>query len=92
MVSHHPANLGDPRHCGSGDMMFVVVEGQDSTCPPLDPSLLLISCHARTHYVSGRRHNSLLVFPMRDFGHTQEQEQLTELNLKNFCQSFQKQH
>ena len=40
MVSHHPAKFGDHRHCGSGDTMFVVVEGQDSTCPRLDPPLL----------------------------------------------------
>ena len=31
MVSQHPAKLGGYRHCGSGDMMFVVVEGKDST-------------------------------------------------------------
>ena len=33
MVSHQPARFGGHRRCGSGDMMFVVVEGQDSTCP-----------------------------------------------------------
>ena len=33
MVSHHAAQSGDCRHCGSGDMMFLVVEGQESTCP-----------------------------------------------------------
>ena len=31
MVSHHPAKFGGYRYCGSGDMMFVVVEGQDTT-------------------------------------------------------------
>ena len=43
MVSHHPAKFGGHRHCGSEDMMFVVVEEQDSTCPRLDPSLMFIS-------------------------------------------------
>ena len=43
MVSHHTAKFGGHRHCGSGDMMFVVVEEQDSTCPRLDPPLLFIS-------------------------------------------------
>ena len=43
MVSHHPAKCDDHRHCGIGDMMFLVVEGQDSTCPRLNPSLLFIS-------------------------------------------------
>ena len=33
MVSHHPAKLGDYRHCGNGDLTFVVVEGQDSKYP-----------------------------------------------------------
>ena len=42
MISHHPAKFGGLRHGGSEDM-FVVVEGQDSTCPRLDPSLLFIS-------------------------------------------------
>ena len=43
MVSHHPGKFGGHRHFVSGDMMFVVVEGQDSTCPRLDPPLLFIS-------------------------------------------------
>ena len=41
MVSHHHATFGGHRHCGSGDIMFVVVEEQDSTCPRLDPPLLV---------------------------------------------------
>ena len=86
MVSQHPAKLGGHRHCGSGDMMFVVVEGKDSTCPPLDPpSLKHMTCDARIHDISGRRHNSLSVCPMKDLGLTYLQEQLAELNLKNFC-------
>ena len=38
MVSHHPAKFSGHRHCVSRDIMFIVVEGQDSTCPRLDPS------------------------------------------------------
>ena len=30
MVSQHPAKFRDHKHCGSGDMMFLVVEKQDS--------------------------------------------------------------
>ena len=26
MVSHHPAKFGGHRHCGSGDIMFLVAE------------------------------------------------------------------
>ena len=40
MVSHHPARFGGHRYYGSGDMMFAVVEEQDSR---LDPPLLFIS-------------------------------------------------
>ena len=43
MVSHYPAKSGGHKHCGSGDMMFVVVERQDSICPRLDPPLLFTS-------------------------------------------------
>lgn len=31
--SYHLASFGDHRHCGSGDLMLLVVEGEDSTCP-----------------------------------------------------------
>ena len=31
MLSHHPAKIGGHRHCSSGDMMFIGVEGKDST-------------------------------------------------------------
>ena len=49
MVSHHPANFGNHRHCGSGDIMFLVAEEEISRCSrfnqPLlfNPPLLLIS-------------------------------------------------
>ena len=33
---HHPAKFGGHRHCVSGDMMFVVAEGQETICPRLD--------------------------------------------------------
>ena len=36
MVSHHPAKFRGLRHCGSGDIMFLVAEEQDSTCSPLN--------------------------------------------------------
>ena len=47
MVSHHPAKFGGHRHYGSGDMMFVVVEEQDSC---LDPPLLFSMWHAMLTY------------------------------------------
>ena len=36
MVSQHPAKFRGLRHCGSGDIMFLVAEEQDSTCSPLN--------------------------------------------------------
>ena len=33
MISHYPAKFGGRVHCASEDMMFLVVEGQDSACP-----------------------------------------------------------
>ena len=59
MVSHHPAKFGNHSRYGSGDMMFAVVEGQDSACPHLDPPLLFISnAHGMpcSHKTLGRRH------------------------------------
>ena len=43
MVSNHPAKFGGQRHCSGGDMMFLVVEGQDSTCPCFNLPFLFIS-------------------------------------------------
>ena len=40
MVSHHPAKSGC--HGNSGDMMFLVVQVQDSKCPRFNPPLLFI--------------------------------------------------
>ena len=42
-VSHHPVKFGGHRHCGSGDMMFLVVNEQDFTCLCLDHPLLFSS-------------------------------------------------
>ena len=43
MINYDPANFSGHKHCGNGYMMFLEVEGQDSTCPRLDPPLLFIS-------------------------------------------------
>ena len=43
MVSHHPAKFGDHRHCGSGDIMFLVAEEENSRCSHFNPPLLFIS-------------------------------------------------
>ena len=66
MVSHHPDNFGDQRHCGSGDM-FVVVEGQNSAfARHYCFSLKHKTCHGDTYEISERRHINLPVCLMKD--------------------------
>ena len=40
MVSHHSAKFGDHRHCGSGDIMFLVAEEENSRCSRFNPPSL----------------------------------------------------
>ena len=42
MLSYHPAKFGGHRYRDKGDVLLVV-EGQNSTCPLLNPTLLSIS-------------------------------------------------
>ena len=42
MVSHHSAKFGDHRHCGSGDIMFLIAEEQNSRCSCSNPPVLFI--------------------------------------------------
>ena len=43
MVSYHTAKFGDHRDCGSGDIMFLIAEEQNSRCSHFNPPLLFIS-------------------------------------------------
>ena len=43
MVSHHRAKLGGHCHCGSRDIMFLVIQEKDSRCSRVNPLLLFIS-------------------------------------------------
>ena len=58
IVIHHPDKFDDLRNCGSGNIMFLVVEGQDSTWPYFNPPLLLTFKVHLTHKVLGLRHSS----------------------------------
>ena len=95
MVRNYPTMSGGHRYCGSGDMVFVVIEGQDFSCPCLDPPLLLISkahaCHANTHEISGSRHSNLPVYPRKDFQTCMSTRVNDKTYLKSFCQSVLKQ-
>ena len=48
MITNHSTKFGGHRHCGSGDMMFLVVEGQDSTdsCLNRPPLLFVFKPHS----------------------------------------------
>ena len=43
MVSHHSAKFGSNRHCGSGDMLFLVAEEENSRFSRFNLPLLFIS-------------------------------------------------
>ena len=43
MVSHQPDKFGDHRHCGSRDIIFLVVKVQDSICYRLNLPALFFS-------------------------------------------------
>ena len=43
MVSHHVAKFGDHRHRGSGDIMFLIAEEENSRCSRFNLPLLFIS-------------------------------------------------
>ena len=51
MVSHHQTKSGGHRYCDCGKIMFLVVEGQDSTCPRLNYHAAKYDGHRR--YGSG---------------------------------------
>ena len=43
MVSHHLAKFGGHRHCGSGDIMFLLAEEENSRCFRFSPLIRFIS-------------------------------------------------
>ena len=43
MVIHHPEKFCDHRHCGSGDIMFLVAEQENSRCSRFNQPLLFNS-------------------------------------------------
>ena len=88
-VSHHPAKFGGHTLCGSGDM-FLVVEGQNSTCSRLNLPLLFIfimpgmpCLHTKFQDVDTLIYQFV---PWRESGtgHTCRQQQLTEITAKTF--------
>ena len=40
MVSHNPATFCDQRHCGSGDIIFLVAKEENSRCSLFNQPLL----------------------------------------------------
>ena len=71
MVNHHPAKFRDHRHCGSGDVMFLVAEKENSRCSHFNLPLLFISKgHGLKAYAYHIIHSNL--------GHTRSKQQLNK--------------
>ena len=58
MVSYNPAKFGGHGHCGSGYIMFLVAEKEDSRCSCCNPPFLFIS---KEH---GLKAHDLLITPI----------------------------
>ena len=43
MISHHPVKFGSHRYCGSGNIMFLIAEEENSRCSRFDSPLLCVS-------------------------------------------------
>ena len=83
MVSHHPAKFGGHRDCGSGDMMFLVLERKHSACPHFNLPLLFIS---KGHGL--KAHGSNLI--ISNLGHTRLNQQLEKYLKQIFASSSKK--
>ena len=62
MESHHPAKFGDHRRCGSGDIMFLVAEEQNSNAVTLIAITVqsAITVYFQRTRVENKRHIILL--------------------------------
>ena len=55
MVVHHLAKFGFQGHCGSGNIIFLVIERQSFTCSLTSAIAIFynhMACYAHTHGVS----------------------------------------
>ena len=53
MVSQHSAKFGGHRHCGNGNIMFLVAEEENSRCSCLNPLLFISKGHGlKAHDIS----------------------------------------
>ena len=80
VVSYHPVNFGGHKHCGSVDLIFLVVEWQNSTYPHFHPQLLHSLKDMFWKHTAYYINNS-------DSGHTRLKQQFKK-NLK-ICQFVQ---
>ena len=75
------ATFGVHRHCGSGDMMLSVVEGENSLCSCLNSPLLFIS---NGHGMKAHGMSYVKSYP----GHTLPGQQMMKHRQKSFHQSI----
>ena len=57
MLSHHPAKFVGHRHCGSGDIMFLVAEEENCRCSCFNPHIILLTPILVTRTQSSNRAN-----------------------------------
>ena len=84
MVCHRPQTFGGHRQCGSGDIMFLVVKKEDSSCSRFNPLLLFIS--VKSTWVEYARH---ILYQARYLSHYLKAK-IGEKSNNNFYQSVQK--
>ena len=83
MVSHHPAKFGGHRHCGSGDMIFLVAEEENSKCSCFNLPLLFIS---KGHWLKA---HGISYYSLQSWSHPLKAA-IGQKSENNFCQSVQK--
>ena len=84
-----PSLVAISMHCASGNVMLLLVEGQDSIYPFFSPPLLFIS---KAHSISCSHTQNFRTLTMKDsqsWSHISTKTNEAN-NLKIFCQSVQK--
>ena len=83
MVSHHPAKFGGHRHCGSGDIMLLVAEEENSKCSRFNPPYCLFVKDM------GWKHSEISYYHFLSWSHTLKAA--IGQNFEDiFCQTIQK--
>ena len=89
MVSHHSAKFGDHRHCGSGDIMFLAAEEENSRCSRFNPPLLFISKgHESTWQRSKQQLDKTLKITFASLSRKSDKKKKRKKNKNGNCKAF----